>query len=123
MAEILTKLGHQSTLEVQFRSGDPLYVAEDGHPWGRCESKQQWIAEGLGEHNFPGKFLIIRVPKIPAASVQKFISEHKDGVRLRDHTISLSGVDTGYGFVVADFDQLKASFRNKSTGLPADIKA
>ena len=121
MCEILTKLGHQSTLEVQFRHGDPLYVAEDGHTWGRYESKQQWIAEGLGAHNWPGGFLIIKVPTVRASVFQKFIAPHTDGIRQRDHTIDLSGVDIGNGFVIAERDQILASLRNKLSGLAAEI--
>lgn len=121
MCEILVKLGHQSTLEVQFRHGDPLYVAEDSHTWGRYESKQRWIAEGLGAHNWPGGFLIIQIPRVPASVFQKFIAAPGDGIRQRDYTINLSGVDTGDGFVIADRNQVMASFRNKLSGLAIEI--
>ena len=121
MCEILTKLGHQSTLDVQFRHGDPLYVTEDNHSWGRYESKQRWIADGLGAHNWPGGFLIIKVPEVPASVFQKFVAPHADCIRQRDHTINLSGIDIGNGFVIADRDQVMASLRSKLTGLAAEM--
>jgi len=123
MCEILTKLGDQSTLHCQFRNGDPLYVAEDGHTWGRYESKQQWIAEGLGAHNWPGGFLIIKIPTVPAAAFQNFIAPHVDGIRQRSHTLNLSGLDTGTGFVIADQSRVMASLRSNSFGLLVEMTA
>jgi hypothetical protein len=119
VCEILAKLGHQSELEIQFRHGDPLYVAEDGHGWGRYESKQQWIAEGLGAHNWPGGFLIIKIPKVPAAALNDLVRPHGNGVWERRHTIDLSGVETGNGFVVVELDQFMTSVRSKPSGASA----
>ena len=87
MAEILVKAGDQSPHPAHFKDGDVVTVKDDGHTWGRCQSIDVWVAEGLqgkitttneitketvtvdtsGEtaDTWPGGFDIIRIPGAP----------------------------------------------------------
>ena len=59
-----------------YKRGMPVVVFEDGHAWGREESKQVWIAEGKPAADWPGqgKFVILKIPGVPAAKAQELIS-------------------------------------------------
>lgn len=72
-----------------YKRGMPVCVFEDGHTWGREESKQQWIAEGNAAADWPGqgKFVILKVPGVPAAKAQALLdlqTEDDAGVPLTD---------------------------------------
>jgi len=63
-----------------YKRGMPVVVHEDGHVWGREESKQQWIAEGRDPSLWPGqgKFGILKIPGVPAAKAQAFLADQMD---------------------------------------------
>ena len=65
MAEILIKVGDQSPHPAHFKDGDVVAVQDDKHQWGRCESLDVWLSEGLKEDEWPGGFDIIRIPGTP----------------------------------------------------------
>lgn len=60
-----------------YKRGMPVVVFEDGHVWGREESKQQWIAEGRDPAVWPGqgKFGILKIPGVSVARATEFLSE------------------------------------------------
>ena len=59
-----------------YKRGMPVVVFEDGHTWGRLESKQQWIAEGNTAGSWPsqGIFVIVKIPTVPAAKAQTLLN-------------------------------------------------
>lgn len=63
-----------------YKRGDPVLVFEDGHTWGREESKQQWISEGNPANTWPneGKFLLFKLPGIPAEKALEMMSEQME---------------------------------------------
>lgn len=106
MAEILTRLidgmdGHDK--------GDPVWVAEDDHLWGRKESLAVWLAQGHQRADWPGVFVIIKMPRVAAADLKflqapegydyEFFSAAKGGivktqfdVSARKHRIDIDAV-------------------------------
>lgn len=72
-----------------YKRGMPVVVFDDGHTWGREESKQQWIAEGNVAADWPGqgKFIILKIPGVPAAKAQALLDQQTEddaGVPLLD---------------------------------------
>ena len=59
-----------------YKRGMVVVVKEDGHSWGREESKQGWIAEGNLAANWPGqgKFVLLKIPGVLASKAQELIS-------------------------------------------------
>src|SRR4030067_1738371 len=59
-----------------YKRGMPVVVFEDGHVWGREESKQVWITKGKPAADGPGqgKFVILKIPGVLAAKAQELIS-------------------------------------------------
>lgn len=60
-----------------YKRGMPVQVQEDGHVWGRLESKQVWIAEGRDPAQWPsqGKFAIVKIPGVPKGRALAFLDE------------------------------------------------
>lgn len=58
-----------------YKRGMPIVVFEDGHIWGREESKQQWILEGNTSASWPsqGKFVIVKIPTAPVPKAQALL--------------------------------------------------
>lgn len=58
-----------------YKRGMVVVVFEDGHTWGREESKQQWIAKGGVAADWPGqgKFILLKIPGVPAAKAQELL--------------------------------------------------
>lgn len=54
-----------------YKRGMPVVVYEDGHVWGRLESKQTWIAEGNAAATWPsqGALVILKIPGVPASQM------------------------------------------------------
>jgi len=50
-------------------AGDPVFIAPDGHSWGRRESKQAWLASGQREVDWSGNFIIVKLPGVDPARV------------------------------------------------------
>jgi hypothetical protein len=63
-----------------YKRGMPVCVFEDGHTWGREESKQQWIAEGNLAATWPGqgKFVILKIPGVLAAEARALIDHQME---------------------------------------------
>ena len=63
-----------------YKRGMPIVVFEDGHIWGREESKQQWIAEGSLAADWPGqgRFVILKIPGVPAAKAQALLVQQTE---------------------------------------------
>lgn len=55
-----------------YKRGMVVVVFEDGHTWGREESKQMWIAEGNTAASWPGqgRWVILKIPGVPAAKAR-----------------------------------------------------
>ena len=64
MAEFLiyAKLERDVADPANYTRGDLIHAAPDGHKWGIRESKQQWLAFGHAEADWPGDFVIIKIP-------------------------------------------------------------
>jgi len=63
-----------------YKRGMPVVVFEDGHTWGREESKQQWIAEGNPAADWPGqgRFVLLKLPGVPAAKAQALLDHQTE---------------------------------------------
>ena len=66
----------------------PVVIFDDGHTWGRDESKQVWIAEGRDPALWPGQgmWVILKITGVSAASLRSICDEQ---------TESDAGIDTG----------------------------
>lgn len=83
MCEILIKIDDRINPDPEinrrcYKKGMAVAVFEDGHTWGRLESKQQWIAEGNTAASWPsqGIFVIVKIPTVLAAKAQALL-EHQ----------------------------------------------
>lgn len=56
-----------------YKRGMVVVVADDGHVWGREESKSTWIAEGRDPAQWPGKFVLIKLPGVAADKVRALL--------------------------------------------------
>jgi len=63
-----------------YKIGATVVAFEDGHTWGREESKQQWIADGNTAASWPGqdKWAIIKIPGVPAAKAQELLMQQTE---------------------------------------------
>jgi hypothetical protein len=63
-----------------YKRGMPVVVAEDGHTWGRDESKQVWIAEGRDPALWPGqgKFVLLKIPGVPSDKARALIASQDE---------------------------------------------
>jgi len=59
-----------------WKRGYPVVVFDDGHVWGREESKQQWISEGNLAADWPnqGTFVIVKITGLSADRVRDIIA-------------------------------------------------
>jgi len=86
MAEVLIFAGNNTHPDPEkdrrgcYKRGQPVVVFEDGHVWGREESKKVWIAEGRDPTLWPGqgRFIIIKLPGVPASRAQALINEQTE---------------------------------------------
>ena len=58
-----------------YKAGFIVDVKPDGHKWGRQESLQQWLAEGLPRADWPGNFFIIRMTGLPIEKAKALLDE------------------------------------------------
>lgn len=70
-------------IERCYKRGDLVLVRSDGHIWGRRESKQQWLAEGLAEADWPNRYVIIKIPDLTIEVARRFVGERFIVVRRR----------------------------------------
>lgn len=58
-----------------WKRGMVVNVFEDGHVWGRLESKQVWIAEGNSAASWPqqGRVAILKIPGVTAARAEALL--------------------------------------------------
>lgn len=61
-----------------YKRGMVVVVADDGHVWGREESKAIWIAEGRDPAQWSGKFAIVRLPGVPVSKVNDLLAEQME---------------------------------------------
>ena len=79
MAEILIKTKNVTHSDLEkdrrgcYQRGYPVVVFEDGHIWGREESKQVWIVEGKDPAQWEDKFCIVKIPGLSVLKVQALI--------------------------------------------------
>jgi len=52
-----------------YKKGMIIISFDDGHVWGRNESKQQWIADGNSAETWHGKTFILKLPNISLSKV------------------------------------------------------
>lgn len=96
-----------------YKRGYPVVVMDDGHTWGREESKAEWIASGRDPSQWPDYFYIIKLPGIDTELAREMIAEQTE-----DDT----GQDTGSTYRrrrwIFDINSLQNAVRNTllSTG-------
>jgi len=67
-----------------YLTGDVLVITEDGHSFGRWESKNVFLntlKESESPLDWPNHFVIVNVPGVPAELYQYLIDELEDGQR------------------------------------------
>jgi hypothetical protein len=77
MAELLIRSVDNGTDPEHWRDGDVVFVAPDGHVWGRMESYEVWVAEGRDPAAWPGGFAIVRLPSMSLAAAEDLLDEGK----------------------------------------------
>jgi len=81
MAEILIKAKdytHPDPIKDRigsYKIGMIVMVTADGYGWGPRESKQVWLAQGGAEVDWPGKFVIVRIPGVAVSTVLEIMAE------------------------------------------------
>lgn len=86
MCELLIFSGNNSNADPEkdrrgsYKRGMIVCVFEDGHSWGREESKQQWIAEGNATATWPGqgKFVILKLPGVPSSKAKPLLDAQEE---------------------------------------------
>lgn len=61
-----------------YKRGMVVVVSEDGHVWGREESKAVWVAEGRDPTQWSGKFAIVRLPGVPVGKANELLAEQME---------------------------------------------
>lgn len=56
-----------------YKRGMPVIVQPDGHVWGIEESKQMWLASGRLATDWPGNFVIVKIPGVSVAKVESLM--------------------------------------------------
>lgn len=83
MAELLVITDDkQSDRGVTWKRGEVVTVQADGHPWGRAESLETWVAEGRDARSFPGNFTVVKLPGVPVGRLEGLIETHKELVEV-----------------------------------------
>jgi hypothetical protein len=62
MCEVLIRGITNGATGDHWQRGDIVTVQEDGHVWGREESKAAWIASGGLAAEWPGGYFLLKVP-------------------------------------------------------------
>jgi hypothetical protein len=70
MAEILIRAKTNGPTGAHWQRGDIVYIAEDGHQWGRLETLGGWISAGGSAANWPADFYVLKIPGIPASRLE-----------------------------------------------------
>jgi hypothetical protein len=79
MAKFLIRLAPAENPQ-RYTSGDIICIVDDEHVWGRYESKEQWVAEGLDPTLWPDVFGIIEFTGLDTALAQPYLeSIYLDG--------------------------------------------
>lgn len=86
MCEILIRASDKTNLDVEidrkgcYKKGMVVAIFEDGHTWGRLESKQQWIAEGNTADSWPsqGIFVIVKISSVLAAKALVLLEQQTE---------------------------------------------
>ena len=58
-----------------YKRGDIIYVAEDGYPWSRMESKQAWLAEGNLAATWHNRTAILKIPGVTVAKARALMTD------------------------------------------------
>lgn len=61
-----------------YKRGMVVAVFDDGHVWGREESKAVWVAEGRDPAQWPGKFVVVKLPGVSAAGARELLAEQME---------------------------------------------
>jgi len=133
MAELLIRTQNNAHVDPRkdratYKRGDVVVVMPDGHVWGRLESKQQWVSEGLPENAWPGGFVVVKVPG-PVSDYADLVAEQNtpdsNRYRRRNKNVNLTALrskldaDAGAkfdsGVAVVDATALRAEEATKPT--------
>ncbi len=61
-----------------YKRGMPVTVQPDGHVWGLEESKQAWLAAGRLAADWPGHFVIVKIPGVSVAQVERVVDRQTE---------------------------------------------
>lgn len=64
MAEVLIRARTNGASAAHWQLGDIVYIAPDGHTWGKLETKAAWVASGEDPALWPGGFWLIKIPGV-----------------------------------------------------------
>lgn len=80
MAELLIKIKNYThpdpNIDRQgaYKKGMIVHVVEDGYPWARKESKQEWLIQGNDAVDWHGRTAILKIPGLAVAKVKELMS-------------------------------------------------
>lgn len=79
MAEILIRAKTNGPTGAHWQRGDIVFIGEDGHTWGRYESRAAWIAAGGSATDWPAEFYVLKVPGLARSVIeQRFLGPRLD---------------------------------------------
>jgi hypothetical protein len=70
MAEVLIRAKTNGPDAMHWKQGDIVYIAPDGHAWGRMETKSAWVASGGDPTQWSGDFWLVKVPGVAVAALE-----------------------------------------------------
>jgi hypothetical protein len=70
MAEILIRAKTNGPTGVHWQRGDIVFIADDGHSWGRLETLAAWVAAGGTATNWPADFYLLKIPGVARETLE-----------------------------------------------------
>jgi hypothetical protein len=133
MAEVL--IAGKDSRSRAYRRGDIVYIAPDGHTWGRRESLAVWVTEGNAAADYPGEFYILKVPGVSVSRLTQYLEKWTDTLDLgyrrlwrflaSELSTNLRNKLLNEGFLTVGVDftraQAEARLRRKDTEAAADL--
>lgn len=74
MAKILVRTINGDNA-LRYMRGDAVCVRPDDHVWGRYESLEVWIAEGLDRTLWPDEFAVLELTGLDEATARSYLEE------------------------------------------------
>lgn len=135
MCELLFRGKDNGTGPDHWRRGDLVTIQEDGHVWGKYETRAAWVAAGESPALWPQDFFLLRIPGLSVGRASRFIERWTDPGALGGRSVwrlliaeipqSIRDILLATGMLTVGVDitraQLAARLRRKDTEATADL--